>query len=122
MNCPECGGETEVYESRRGGCVGTAKPKPQLVYRRRQCLSCAHRFTTHEKPVGNAVGLCALRQLASDMDSALLRYESASADESRTLGRALILMDQVRASLEEAYAHSAKSELLNLGAPRKGRR
>ena len=41
MRCPECGhGDTKVIDSRTGG---------SHIRRRRECLSCAFRFTTHER-------------------------------------------------------------------------
>ncbi|MBU0459710.1 MAG: transcriptional regulator NrdR [Nanoarchaeota archaeon] len=42
MFCPYCSKETKVLESRL---------KDSSVRRRRECLSCSVRFTTHEKPV-----------------------------------------------------------------------
>lgn len=39
MTCPVCGGDTMVFNSR---------PRPETVYRRRECLTCGHRFTTFE--------------------------------------------------------------------------
>lgn len=41
MRCPKCGGDTNVIESR--------KPKDQnSVRRRRECVKCGFRYTTHE--------------------------------------------------------------------------
>lgn len=39
MNCPKCGGDTSVIDS---------KLKPDNVRRRRKCLSCNERFNTME--------------------------------------------------------------------------
>lgn len=39
MNCPECGAETSVIDSR---------PSGDQIRRRRQCDRCAKRFTTYE--------------------------------------------------------------------------
>jgi transcriptional regulator NrdR family protein len=40
MNCPKCGKETLVIDSR---------PSPgELIRRRRICNACSHRFTTYE--------------------------------------------------------------------------
>ncbi len=40
MNCPACKGETRVIDSREA---------PAAVRRRRECLTCARRFTTYER-------------------------------------------------------------------------
>jgi transcriptional repressor NrdR len=40
MECPYCGGSTRVIDSR---------PIHEGIRRRRQCLECEHRFTTHER-------------------------------------------------------------------------
>lgn len=37
MNCPNCGGETHVVDSR---------PKEDSTHRRRECIECKHRFST----------------------------------------------------------------------------
>ena len=39
MNCPHCGGETKVVDSR---------PNEDSTRRRRECLECKHRFSTVE--------------------------------------------------------------------------
>ena len=39
MECPICGGETKVIDSR---------PFYGAIKRRRECLCCSHRFTTEE--------------------------------------------------------------------------
>lgn len=39
MNCPECGGQTSVIESR---------PAKNNIKRRRECRECGYRFTTFE--------------------------------------------------------------------------
>lgn len=122
MKCPECGAETEVFDSRPGGCAGTVHVKPQLVYRRRRCVACGHRFTTHEKPVGEWEGADIeptnpLERLSHELDVVLMRYEKASRDEARTLGRAVILLEQVTTAVARAYRDSAASET----APKKPR-
>ena len=38
MKCPQCGGKTAVINTRDKGDF----------YRRRKCLDCGHRFSTHE--------------------------------------------------------------------------
>ena len=53
MNCPHCGAETKVVDSR---------PLEDAVRRRRQCLLCYERFTTievcvDEKKLKRAVAL-----------------------------------------------------------------
>jgi len=40
MECPYCGKDTRVIDSR---------PIHEGIRRRRQCLACEHRFTTHER-------------------------------------------------------------------------
>ena len=40
MNCPECNNSTRVIESREAS---------NSIRRRRECISCNERFTTHEK-------------------------------------------------------------------------
>jgi transcriptional repressor NrdR len=40
MNCPYCDGPSKVVDSR---------PIPDGIRRRRECLDCARRFTTHER-------------------------------------------------------------------------
>ena len=40
MNCPECNNSTKVIESRESS---------NSIRRRRECISCNERFTTHEK-------------------------------------------------------------------------
>ena len=40
MNCPECNSSTKVIESRESS---------NSIRRRRECISCSERFTTHEK-------------------------------------------------------------------------
>jgi len=40
MNCPECKSSTKVIESRESS---------NSIRRRRECISCSERFTTHEK-------------------------------------------------------------------------
>ena len=40
MNCPECNNNTKVIESRESS---------NSIRRRRECISCNERFTTHEK-------------------------------------------------------------------------
>lgn len=40
--CPECGGPSRVVDSR-------SAPRKQAVRRRRECLKCEVRFTTHER-------------------------------------------------------------------------
>lgn len=40
--CPGCGGPTHVVD-----CRGSGRPV-HSVRRRRECLGCDHRFTTHE--------------------------------------------------------------------------
>jgi transcriptional repressor NrdR len=42
MRCPACLGPTHVLDSRPSG--------DSAVRRRRECLRCRHRFTTHERP------------------------------------------------------------------------
>lgn len=42
MNCPFCNGASKVVDSR---------PIPDGIRRRRECLQCGRRFTTHEKIV-----------------------------------------------------------------------
>lgn len=43
MTCPKCGkGKTEVIDSRQSGQFGDS------IYRRRACLECGQRFSTHE--------------------------------------------------------------------------
>lgn len=39
MNCPHCGGETHVVDSR---------PNEDSTRRRRECIECKHRFSTVE--------------------------------------------------------------------------
>ena len=39
MECPKCGGETDVLKTRQ---------YEDRVYRRRECRDCGHRFTTDE--------------------------------------------------------------------------
>jgi transcriptional repressor NrdR len=46
VHCPECQAQTRVLESRQG--VGG-----KSVRRRRECASCGHRFTTHERQEGH---------------------------------------------------------------------
>lgn len=42
FSCPQCGGDTTVYDSRATIAKGGA------VRRRRRCLTCRHRLTTYE--------------------------------------------------------------------------
>ena len=41
INCPLCDGETTVYDKQN-------RRKDAFIWRRRECLKCGHRFTTHE--------------------------------------------------------------------------
>lgn len=41
MQCPKCGGDTKVIDSRQ--------TQWDIIRRRRQCLSCEHRFNTAER-------------------------------------------------------------------------
>lgn len=43
MECPECGGETLVYNSRPWNDID-----PPLVRRWRECKGCGIKFATHE--------------------------------------------------------------------------
>lgn len=40
VECPECGGRTQVVDSRK---------RTDAVYRRRDCVKCGHRITTLEQ-------------------------------------------------------------------------
>ena len=42
MTCPKCNGITSVLDSRE---------RYGKVYRRRECLNCGNRFSTHEIPI-----------------------------------------------------------------------
>lgn len=44
MICPNCGGETEVVDSR-------PRNDNTIVWRRRRCISCKHRFHTVERDI-----------------------------------------------------------------------
>lgn len=45
MVCPRCGEDTSVIET---------VSYPRRVRRRRECVSCGTRFTTHERPAEDA--------------------------------------------------------------------
>jgi hypothetical protein len=48
VRCPRCNQATRVLYGRN---------KPAKYQRRRQCLECEYRFTTHEGPVGDYTGI-----------------------------------------------------------------
>ena len=43
MVCPKCKTKTQVIDSRNRG--------KQVIYRRRVCLNCGHKFSTWESPI-----------------------------------------------------------------------
>lgn len=49
FRCPLCDGPTAVLKIRH--------PAPGIVARRRRCLACPHRLTTHERAVREDKGL-----------------------------------------------------------------
>lgn len=65
MNCPECDKETYVIDS-RPRAKGT-------IYRRRDCSSCGHRFSTYELPETDLDGLKFQAERAEGINHKLIR-------------------------------------------------
>lgn len=47
MNCPKCGGKTQIPGTRSDG---------EKVYRKRKCIECGHVFYTEEQLTANSYG------------------------------------------------------------------
>lgn len=67
MNCPLCGADTKVIDTRSDGAE---------VRRRRECKSCGHRFTTYE--VHNLVS-------AAAKDRAIVQLQESVSDLVRII-------------------------------------
>jgi hypothetical protein len=122
MTCPVCGtvqesGTDRIVESRLAASGG--------VRRRRECR-CGHRFSTIEKTIDEVEEQddegTPLRRLSRDLEIILLRYERASKDEPATLGRAVVLFEQVTTAIARAYADSAEDEARQAKREKQGRR
>ena len=75
MNCAKCEGPT---------CVVDSRPKPHKVRRRRRCLSCGHRFTTHELEASSPGNAQETRRLAYRLIAQLTEQQLRRA--RRTIG------------------------------------
>lgn len=49
--CPECGGDTDVKDSRQSGKFKDSMYGNSITRRKRKCKKCQNRFTTYELPV-----------------------------------------------------------------------
>lgn len=93
MTCPVCGGDTMVFNSR---------PRPETVFRRRECLTCGHRFTTYE------VDAELYQKLTWSIDALLEN------SEAKIQGIIHVALDQIKASLfSDCVRHETKMEDIN---------
>jgi transcriptional repressor NrdR len=79
MDCPSCGKQTRVLESR--GAEGGA-----AVRRRRECRSCGHRFTSFERAAPQALTVVKRDGSRRPFDGAKLRAGLLRATHKRPVG------------------------------------
>lgn len=89
MLCPECQSASRVIDSRN---------KPEYLYRRRECLECGERFTTHETLIITRKGVKIEMSVADELekliqeqakDAKTARVWSVSLDKPDRYGRSL---------------------------------
>ena len=88
MECPYCGTDSRVLDSRRSG---------EDVRRRRECLACKRRFTTYERLAPPEIKVKKRKQVGEDFDrkkilkviERVFRGRPLSADALADLGRGL---------------------------------
>lgn len=98
MRCPRCEATgTRVIDSRdlEGGAT---------IRRRRECESCAHRFTTYERPEGARLVVVKRDGSRQDFDRAKLLAGLLKALQKRpvTLDRIEVAVDEIEAQLRAA--------------------
>lgn len=92
--CPGCGNsQSDVMESRES---------PLGLRRRRQCRSCAHRWSTVEVALVEVQGSVDIRQLVTDATLALVSADEQVARAAEKLRRVTTLMNLIRDTRLEA--------------------
>jgi transcriptional repressor NrdR len=95
MRCPSCHSpDTRVVDKRDSADAATTR-------RRRQCASCAHRFTTYERPETTALMVVKRDRTRQEFDRAKLLHSVQLACTKRPIGAEAIeqLVDQIESDL-----------------------
>ena len=105
MRCPRCGHlEDKVIDSR-------ASRDGSMIRRRRECLSCAHRFTTYEQTVGAKLKVIKRDGCHEAFDRAKLTSGVEKACEKRPVSTERIeqLVDDVVGELQTEFEREVAS-------------
>ena len=108
MRCPKCGHlDDKVIDSR-------AARNGDVIRRRRVCLKCAHRFTTYEEVVKNALRVIKRDGRHEELDRRKLLAGIQRACEKRPINAQQIetLVDTVITELEGEYEREVPSTVI----------
>ena len=99
MKCPECSCEESKVIDSRPAADGSS------IRRRRECLSCGHRFTTHEEIIQVELKVIKRDQTRQDLDSEKIRRGVEKACWKRNISQEEIdsLVRKVVSDIEATY-------------------
>ena len=108
MRCPRCGHlEDKVIDSR-------ASRDGAMIRRRRECLSCEHRFTTYEQTVRAKLKVVKRDGRHEEFDRAKLAIGIEKACEKRPVSAERLeqMVDEVVADLQSEFEREVSSEVI----------
>ncbi len=101
MKCPGCNGETKVIDKRDSA--------PEIVRRRRECLSCSSRFTTYEKIRDNSLFVIKKDNRREKFDKEKLKTGILKACEKRPIS--IDVIEKVVEDIEKELKDKNKKEV-----------
>lgn len=105
MRCPKCSCQDDKVVDSRAVREGSG------VRRRRECLSCHHRFTTHEEIIQVELKIIKKDNIREEFDKEKLRRGIANACYKRPLDSEAIdqMIDDIYISIQEKYDKEVSS-------------